>query len=114
MKSFETRKTGAAVESSRLLYWIGSLELLLAFGLADAAVVAWSAGLMTCSQVLASAFTYILIASGTLTTVVLLPRESSDTNVKSLLLERECSSGSPFRPRAPGRDAGRPDCGKPK
>jgi hypothetical protein len=44
------------------------VELLLAFGLSDAAVIAWSAGLMTGEQLLAWAFTYLLIAFGVLFT----------------------------------------------
>jgi hypothetical protein len=60
----------------RLTYWIASLELLLAFALADAAIVGWSAGLVTTGQVLAWAFTYTLIALGALVTTILARSET--------------------------------------
>jgi hypothetical protein len=54
--------------SNRLTYWIAAVEVLLTFALADAAVIAWSAGLITGGPLMASALAYILIAFGTLFT----------------------------------------------
>lgn len=54
--------------SRRLTNWIAAFELLLAFALAGAGVVARSSGLLTGAELLAWAVAYILIASGVLVT----------------------------------------------
>jgi hypothetical protein len=63
MKSYESQETDETLQppgsGQRLTYWIAAVALLLAFGLSDAAVIAWSAGLMTGEQLLAWAFAYI-------------------------------------------------------
>jgi len=51
-----------------LTYWIGGAEVLLTFALADAAVIAWSADLITGTQLMAASVAYVLIALGALLT----------------------------------------------
>ena len=51
-------------KSDHLLYWITAALLLVSFGLADAAVVAWAASVVTIGQLLAVAFTFVLTGSG--------------------------------------------------
>jgi hypothetical protein len=52
----------------RRTYWIAVVEAVLAFTLADAAIVARSAGLATNAQLAACALAYVLIALGALVT----------------------------------------------
>jgi hypothetical protein len=61
--------TAAPGELKRHLSWLISLLLLISFAMTDAAIVTWSAGLVSTGEVVASAFTFALISLGLLITV---------------------------------------------
>lgn len=60
----------------RILIWMGSLLLLMAFGLVDAAVIAWSASLVTLGQLASVGAAFVLISGGGLFTVWQMHRAS--------------------------------------
>jgi len=55
-------------KSDHLLHWITAALLLITFGLADIAVVAWSASVVTIDELFAVAFTFVLTGIGVLFT----------------------------------------------
>jgi hypothetical protein len=52
-----------------LAWWTASLLLLLAFGLGDVAVVAWSANVVTSGELLAGWLAFFLITFGIMVTI---------------------------------------------
>ena len=59
----------ASRNNDDLLYWIAAILLLMGFGLGDAAIVAWSASLVTIWQLVAATISFVLIGGGMLFTV---------------------------------------------
>jgi len=57
-----------ALNSNDLLYWVTATLLLMSFGFADLAVVAWSASLFTIGQLAAAAVAFVLIGTGVFVT----------------------------------------------
>ncbi len=52
-----------------ITWWIFWIELVIAFALADCAMVAWAAHWLSSTQLAAYTLTYILLASGVLFTI---------------------------------------------
>jgi hypothetical protein len=61
--------TTITAPSGRNVRWLICLLLAFAFGLADAAIVAWSARVLTTSEVFAGALTLGLVSMGLVVTV---------------------------------------------
>jgi hypothetical protein len=59
----------ASRNHDHLLHWIAATLLLVGFGLADTAIIAWSASLITVWQLGAFSFSFVLISVGLCFTV---------------------------------------------
>jgi hypothetical protein len=55
--------------NDHFLVWTGAILLLLSFGFGDAAIVVWSASLISSWQLFAAAFSFLLIEMGLLYTI---------------------------------------------
>jgi hypothetical protein len=61
--------------NNHFLYWIAAALLLVSFGFADAAIVAWNASLVSSWQLFGAAFSFLLIAMGLFVTIWRMRRE---------------------------------------
>ncbi len=61
--------------NNHFLFWTAAVLLLMSFGFGDAAIVAWSASLVSSWQLLAAAFSFLLITMGLFVTVWRMKRE---------------------------------------